>query len=87
MPTGGDGVLDIVLNTENQAGENIMPTDMAEDMTQILLEEGGRVSNLLLGETAANVQHISNVARSAGVKKFDEVGPLESAAVEQVLGR
>ena len=80
-----DGVLDILLTPNSYSGEMTMPTDMAEDMTQVLLEEGGRASNLLLTESAGNVQHVSNVARSVGVKKYDEVDPIESAAVDRVL--
>ena len=82
-----DGVLDIVFPKLGPEEDETMPTDMDDDMTQILLEEGGRASNLLLAETSANIQHVSNVARSSAVKKFDEVDPIESAAVEQIFRR
>jgi hypothetical protein len=64
-----------------------MAADVPDDIFQNVMNEGMESHDILLGETVANIQNVHNVARVTGVRKYNEVDPIESAAVEVVLSK
>ena len=67
--------------------EGAGPTiDLPDDVLESVLTESVEAHDLLMAETAANGQHVHNIARHVGVKQYSQVDPLEAAAAE-VVGR
>ena len=62
-----------------------MASTVSDEVGTQLLEESVSMQTALMADTKANIQHVSSIARAAGVKKFDQIGPLESAAASVVL--
>ena len=61
------------------------PADLADDlMNQLLHEEVSGHDEQML-EITANSNTESTTASLTSVKKFDEVGPIESAAAEMIM--
>lgn len=88
MPESGDNVLDMPLSE----GESQMPevsaevaVDVPDDIFQNTMAEDMNAHANQLTETVANIAHTNNIARQVGVKKFNEVGAIESAAAEVVM--
>lgn len=62
-----------------------MPIDLPEGVAAELLREGVSAHQLIMLESRGNIQHSNNLARLMANKKFDEVGSIESRAVDRVL--
>jgi hypothetical protein len=59
--------------------------DVPDDIFGHVLEEDMQAHGNIMSETMANAQHGNNLARLIGVKKYNEVGAIESAAAEVVM--
>jgi len=59
--------------------------DVPDDIFGHIEEEDMQAHSNLMTETVANGQHVHNIARSVGVKKFNELDALQSAAAEVIL--
>lgn len=63
-----------------------MATDIAPDVTELLMEQTVRNHQALMHDSGANEQNVHNILNNTAVKKYNEVDPIQSAAVEMVLG-
>jgi hypothetical protein len=61
------------------------PVDLPSGVLGELLREGVSAHQSLMTESKGNIQHSNNMLRSMANKKFDEVGSVESRAVDRVL--
>jgi len=59
--------------------------DVPDDIAQSIFEEDMQAHGNLMTETVANGQHVHNLARNVGVKKYHQVDPIEAATAEVVL--
>lgn len=59
--------------------------DVPDDIFQNTMIEDMEAHANQMTETVANVAHAHNIARQVGIKKFNEVGAIESAAAEVVM--
>ena len=65
--------------------EELLTIDVPDDIFQHVLEEDMQAHGNLMTETVANGQHVHNIARQVGVKKFHQIDPIESACSQVVL--
>lgn len=68
-------------------GEDEMAADISNDAAELLFEQTARNHQALQHDTRANEQSAHNVLNHSTVKKYNEVDPIQSAAVEMVLGK
>ena len=61
--------------------------DLSDDRTDLILSESYQNHSSLMHGTRANEQSAHNIARHSSVRKFDQVDPVEAAAVEVIIGR
>jgi hypothetical protein len=59
--------------------------DVPDDLFQHTMLEDMEAHANQMTESVANISHVHNVARQVGVKKFNEVGAIESAAAEVIM--
>jgi hypothetical protein len=87
MPDPSDGVLDMPVSLEGgtTVPEENVAVDVPDDIFQNTMTEDMNAHANQLTETVANIAHTNNIARQVGVKKFNEVGAIESAAAEVVM--
>ena len=62
------------------------PVDLPQGVAGELLREGVSAHQSIMVESKGNIQHSNNLTRLMANKKFDEVGSIESRAVDKVLG-
>lgn len=67
------------------ATETSPPADLSDDAAELLYEDSLRSHASLMHDTRGNEQSAHTVLRHTGVKKYDEVGPIEAAASEVIL--
>lgn len=67
------------------ATEQDVAVDVPDDVFQHTMQEAMQAHDNQITETVANISHVHNIARQVGVKKFNEVGAIESAAAEVVM--
>ena len=60
--------------------------DISNDCCELVLKESIESHSSLMHEERANEQSANNVLRHSSVRKYNEVDPMESAAVEKILG-
>lgn len=73
-------------------GSNPMATeqavgDISTDELEMLQGESIRSHQALMHDSRANEQVAHSILRFTGVKKFNEVDPIEAASVEMILGK
>jgi len=59
--------------------------DLPSGVLGELIREGVSAHQLMMTESKGNIQHSNNLTRLIAAKKFDEVGSIESRAVDRVL--
>lgn len=74
-------VLDSV-PTKEEGTMAMVDTGSAEMVFQSSMESHAA----LMHDTRANEQNAHSIARHSAVRKFDQVDPIEAAAVEMILG-
>ena len=70
---------------ETTIGESTMSIDVSDDCCENALQESLYSHSDLMHDTRANVQSAHNILRHSGVQKYNEVDPIEAAAVEMIL--
>lgn len=70
---------------EVESPDDEMLVDVPDDVFGVIEKEDMEVHGHLMAETAANIQHVHNIARNVGVKQYAQVDPLEAAASEVIL--
>ncbi len=66
-------------------GKRMATVDLPEGVAGELLREGVATHQQMMLESKGNIQHSNNLARLSANKKFDEVGSIESRAVDMIL--
>ena len=61
--------------------------DLADDQLELLLGESAGSHSALMHDTRGNEQSAHNILRHSGVRKYDQVDPIEAAATEMILGK
>lgn len=59
--------------------------DIDDDCCGNILNEALQSHSDLMHDTRGNIQSAHNILRHSGVRKYNEVDPIESAAVEMIL--
>jgi len=62
-----------------------MSADINDEVAGLVFTELTGSHSALMADSKANTVSINHIGRATGIKKFDEVGPIEAAAVEKVL--
>lgn len=78
-PTPGDTFVD-----DPSTGVKKM-ADVADDCTELLLEQALGKGNVLLQETLANGSSAHSIVRHSAARKFNQEDPIEAAATEMIL--
>jgi len=65
--------------------ETTMAVDIDDSCCENVLNEALQSHSDLMHDTRGNIQSAHNILRHSGVKKFNVVDPIESAAVEMIL--
>ncbi|MEE9597220.1 MAG: hypothetical protein V3V96_10635 [Acidiferrobacterales bacterium] len=60
--------------------------DIDDDCLQILLEDAGRGHTIFVEDQAATEEVMGQIVDFASGRKFDEIGPIEAAAAEVIMG-
>lgn len=58
---------------------------MSADLNALLMAEGAKSHQLMMLESQGNIQNVNNLLRLTAAKKFDELQPAESKAIDTVL--
>jgi len=62
-------------------------SDISPTGREVLISEGIAAHQILMTEAKGNISHDMGLLRKIALKKFDEVGSIESRAVDKVLGK
>ena len=62
-----------------------MAIDLPENVASELLRQGVSVHQQAMTDISTNASHIHNITRGSIVRKFDEIGTLESRANSGVM--
>lgn len=68
-------------------GEEKMAADLSDARAELIYDESAQSHSALQHDTRGNEQSAHNVLRHSGVKKYNEVDPIEAAATEMILGK
>ena len=58
---------------------------MSADLNALLMAEGAKSHQLMMLESQGNIQNVNNLLRLTAAKKFGELQPAESKAIDTVL--
>lgn len=67
------------------ATQECQACDISPTAREAVVMEGITSHQLIMTESKGNIQHDNGLLRKIALKKFDEVGSIESRAVDRVL--
>lgn len=81
-----DIVVTAVLDSEPKKEEPPMADMVDSGPAQMVFQSSMESHAALMHDSRANEQNAHSIARHSAVRKFDQVDPIEAAAVEMILG-